>query len=226
MAPLLNSFINNAMDKRRQISVLAILVFVNVYLGFLGHRYGINEDGYNIMQFIFMYIIGRILCINSTTEHVCGKWKYLFLTIYFISSITWSFFALTVHKSIFNPFCYNNPFVIIGAISFFVFMASFKFSSNLINYFAASTLGVYLIQECPYMVQKFYPLCHSFYIKCNSSTSYAFISIIVASLAFTLICLIFDQIRVLFAKIMMRTYDLSIQSSKFLTKLSAYTNNL
>lgn len=49
--------------------------------------------------------------------------------------------------SFWEPYAYNNIFVIISAVAFFMFIMSFKFKSNFVNWIATSCLAVYLIQD-------------------------------------------------------------------------------
>lgn len=57
LSPLLNMAIDKMSRKELLLAVL-LLTIVNVWLGFF-NQLGMNSTGYNLMQFVFLYVIGR-----------------------------------------------------------------------------------------------------------------------------------------------------------------------
>jgi surface polysaccharide O-acyltransferase-like enzyme len=64
LSPILNSLIKN-LAKNDFVICLVILTVVNVYLGFYSSNARFNENGYNIMNFIYLYFIGRYINLYS-----------------------------------------------------------------------------------------------------------------------------------------------------------------
>jgi hypothetical protein len=60
LSPILNKM-TEGLAKRDFLIFLVVLTFVNVYMGFYCKNSRINQDGYNIMHFIYMYFIGKYI---------------------------------------------------------------------------------------------------------------------------------------------------------------------
>jgi surface polysaccharide O-acyltransferase-like enzyme len=61
---MLSPFLNKMAESLRKkdfLIFLAVLTFVNVYMGFYCTNARINQDGYNIMHFIYIYFIGKYI---------------------------------------------------------------------------------------------------------------------------------------------------------------------
>ena len=142
IAPLINHG-TSSITKKEFIWLLVALTFINVYLGWYWEG-KINPNGYNIMQLIYIYIIGRYI-----HHHVPKRTKYRrkYLMVYFIS------FCLIVISSFFcksiKTYAYNSPFVICSSIFFFLTFTTLRLRSKNINIIASSAFAVYLIHKMP-----------------------------------------------------------------------------
>jgi hypothetical protein len=144
LSPLINTALNN-MTKNQVLYLIAALTIISSYFGwFWGHE--VNKDGYNLINFIWLYIIGYFL----RNYWKIDRYKpYLYLFISVVCSIMHSALFLSCREYV--AWAYNNPFVIVSSVAFFLFMISFKFKSLWINRIAASTLVVYLVHENSYV---------------------------------------------------------------------------
>ena len=88
--------------------MLLALIFINVYLGWF-HKGGINPTGYNVMQMVFLYVIGHCLHRNLPLLQAFPLWGYL--CVYLLS---------TVAIGLALDFAYNNPFVLLSAVALFL----------------------------------------------------------------------------------------------------------
>jgi hypothetical protein len=157
LSPALNKIIDN-LSKRDFIICLLILTFVNIYLGFYSQNARFNIDGYNIMNFIYLYFIGRYIKLYNVKHCKFMGWVFPYC-VYAISSLI---IAITILictkygiKSSYvlgvNSLNYNNPLVIISSISLFIIFKNIKLQSNIINWMAESALAIFLIHvELPY----------------------------------------------------------------------------
>ncbi len=145
LAPFLNEGIKNICKNQATILILG-LILLNCFSSFIFG--GISKSGYHIFSFILIYLLGRFTNIHKI-EIRYAKTVLTFST--FIISIT-GITLLYIKKSnlVWQLFYYNNPFILISAISLFFIFNNYKIkANNLINKVAATTLGIYMIHDHP-----------------------------------------------------------------------------
>lgn len=142
LSPIINKGIHG-ITKRNFIYILISLTFLNVYLGWFWQG-KINPTGYNTMQLIYIYVIGRYLriFISSDKKH---RIKYIYA---YITTLLLIFISTFICKST-MAYAYNSPFVILSSIFFFLIFSTFRFKNYYINYVASSAFAVYLIHKMP-----------------------------------------------------------------------------
>lgn len=217
-APLLNVAIN-AMSKELYVKVLLLLTIVNVYFGFVGGAYCYNQYGYDVQQFVFIYVIGgylrRFVDVDNFKLH---RSKYLLVFVF--CSIAVGLMAIVetfVAHSELKAYYYCNPFIVVSAVSLFGYMLSFSFYNKTINRLAFGALAVYLFQEQYYIGQGWlYPMVSKLLLQWNQSYNFTSNFALVAcefgilltfSMLFVLALLLFDQFRVLVMKPVWFVYD-------------------
>lgn len=194
LSPLLNEFIKRA-SKKDFIIALILATFVNIWMGFIwGNE--VNDNGFNTMQFIFIYCIGGYIGRFADIQK-CKEKRLLLSCIYIASAIIWAIFGIVQNKH--WTFCYNNPILIIGALSFFMLSVTFSFKSRFINYLSSSALAVYLIQSMPFTRNILYRIAGKMVTDVNLGGGIYFIFIL-ASIFITISCCLFDKIRILIMK--------------------------
>lgn len=148
----INKYIENA-SRKSLIYTIGILLFINVYLGWIQ---GIEfvKDGYNLFNFIMLYMIGRYLRLYWNNDYS----KYRDLLVFIAASIATAVLALLLNRMGRNTYMalsYNCPFIIIASISLLLLFTKFNFKSKAINYLASSSLAIYLFQEGCYNCYKY-----------------------------------------------------------------------
>ena len=148
MAPLLNIPINS-MEKSMYRKVILLLTIVNIYFGFIGGQTGYNQYGYNVQQFIYLYMIGGYLRRFVDFESIKrNRNKYIVTFVLF--SIAIGLMAIVerfITHSEFKAYYYCNPLMIVSSVSLFGYAASFNFYNKTINRLAIGAFSVYLFQE-------------------------------------------------------------------------------
>lgn len=202
VSPILNAFINNS-TKKNYVFVIILLTILNLLLGYGYAVDGFNPNGYNYQQFIYIYMIGAYLKRYFTQERIDACRRKSF-GIWGLMAILWG--GMTILNaytpiSIWKPWTYNNPVVIIGAVGFFCYMMSFHFESRFINYLALSTLSIYLMQtKCfsAYCALLMTPFTNEQIAQFGLlSILCKFAIMIVGVLAFSALCIVIDQIRII-----------------------------
>lgn len=168
-SPILNSALNSFDRKQTQL-VLILLTIISVYFGWFWQD-DINKDGYNLINFVWIYCIGYYLSHYFDHSKISCL---IYLVISIISSISNAVISILIES--YQAWTYNNPLIVLAAISFLLFFLSFNFSSRLVNYIASSTLGVYLIHENAYLSPLLYK--QQYVLFYSSNVIYFLISVI------------------------------------------------
>ncbi|MBE6310376.1 MAG: acyltransferase [Bacteroidales bacterium] len=143
IAPIINKG-TSSLNQKQFILLLCGLTFINVYLGwFWGEK--VNPTGYNVMQLIYIYIIGRYIKTKAKSIYRIKCNRYI---IGYLISLLLIVFSTFICKSS-AAFAYNSPFVILSSVFFFLIFASMYFHNTTINYIASSAFAVYLIHKMP-----------------------------------------------------------------------------
>ena len=148
LSPLLNVAIEHMPRKTYQ-WVLFLLTVLNVYFGFLWEDSVFNADGYTIANFVFIYLIGGYIARYVDLE-CYRKHKALNFGIYLLTSLLWagSIIMQRYARTPWDEWGYNNPFTLIGAISFFMLFLSIpRFHNKWINWLATGTFAVYVAHQ-------------------------------------------------------------------------------
>ncbi len=213
LSPFLNIFIKK-IDKKNYEKLLLVLFFILSIIPFItGNKTYVFNDGYNLSNFVYMYLIGGYLRKYPIKESyifkILSKNLYrLILTIIFVlcfminymntktlgmlsSSNTVLGLINSNYSNIYNV--YSNPFVIIQTISFFLLFESLVFKSKLVNKISSLVLGVYFIHENGFVRSYLYK-----WLKIDDGiiTSYKFILYVFLMVFLIFICsLIIEFIR-------------------------------
>lgn len=170
ISPFLNVIINN-IKKEDHKKLLLILFIIFSVLPFLTNQMIYDtEDGFGLLQFIILYLIGAyfrkykiedsyyLKRFSLNAKRLILLCSYIFLAIIlgfiYVATIYGSYgkfidaFFNIISKSIMS---YSNPFIIIESVLFFLFFSLLNIKSKLINIIASTTLGVYLIHDNMYL---------------------------------------------------------------------------
>ncbi len=142
LSPILNAGINSIESKTfRNILILLFFIFSIV-------KYRLDGGGYNLITLFLIYLLGRY----------CNKIRFIlsrnYSLIVWISALSTLLLIITFHlyygnvHSILVLLSYNNPIIIIMAVSIFYFSLSFQLHSHRWNAFLGNhSLSIYLISE-------------------------------------------------------------------------------
>lgn len=148
VSPIIEKSLLNINLKILRIWIL-ILSICQIYLGY--YLKFVDANGYSAINFIYLYYIGRYLRLEEQNIFY-KKWANYGGLLWLVTGLILGFIYLAaayMHHSIESVrfWSYNNPLVLLGSVSVFVFFSIIKIQSNFINYFATSVLGVYLLSS-------------------------------------------------------------------------------
>lgn len=152
VAPLLNVAIT-ALHRKQHLYILCLLTFLHTYCGNFWHL-SFNPNGYTLANFVYLYMIGAYIHKYLTSDYI-DNYRWRWLCLYIISGLLWGICSMMkAYKGVFPihiphwyTFSYNNILLLLTTVFFFLFILSFHFKSKAINWVAASTLGVYMLNE-------------------------------------------------------------------------------
>ena len=147
LSPIINRFITNSTDKVRLL-VLGILGYIALWIGWNNFDQTMHE-GYDILNFIFLYLLGNTLSEYHKQLVKIPSWLILIFWLLFNAA----FMIVCCNGGIFRDlffnivFPYNSPGIIMNAVLFFMLFMRLSFPSKVINYLATSSLAIYLIHS-------------------------------------------------------------------------------
>ena len=187
VSPLIERSLMNLEFKEFKKWMILLCVFNFVFVLLLNR---LNDNGYNVVHFIFLYYIARFL---KTMKDSGSLWYKRFekysLPIYIIMvlALTAGYLFLDEYrhapKSI-KWFGYNNPILLIASVAFFISIAKIRLKSRWINYLASGVFGVFILHTTKYMIPFRNDITHDVYMN------YGYIGIIALSVIILLAGLI------------------------------------
>lgn len=169
VSPLLNIVIRNIDQKKHQM-ILLIGFLITTVLPLISNQMAFFNNGYTLYQFIYLYFVGayfkkyplkiknknktRIYCALIFIVAVACNFGITYLANRYqgqnmiLQELTTSFSSI--------KYLYNNPFVIVQTVSFFIFFLTLNFKNKWINQISATTFGIYLLHDHPFVRNTIY----------------------------------------------------------------------
>lgn len=147
LSPLINRVIAG-MTLTVRVITFVILAWISCWCGLMGFDASLHE-GYNVVHFALMYLIGNTLFLYKDKLNAIPTW--MVLSSYLIVAIGSTILAYVgmryTHITIIFHlmFEYNSVVLLVHAILFFMLFMRLNIKSRFINYCATSSLAVYLL---------------------------------------------------------------------------------
>lgn len=162
LAPILNKAVENA-DKKEWRVILWSLIIVDVYCGFFQRMDTVYHYGYDIINAMTVYAIGRYLAIQKIAIPT-RKAILLFLSAIAINAA----FTVLGHKMGVDLRLgngnYCNPLVIAASVGFFFIFLNLKVNWKCITFFATSAVSIYVCTALPSVKQLVADAFHCVYM--------------------------------------------------------------
>jgi len=220
IAPFVNKAIER-MTRKQLLMTLLLFAYFSIYMGLIMSN-GVYAGGKNIINFVFIYLIGRYIRLYMPIRET-ERQKYLIksLALYFsLAAVVFVLigFAPNIIYKITSKlsFPYNSPLLIIMAVLFFNIFRSVKINSKIINYLATSALSIYLIHENPCTSKYVYAPVSIWYE--NQSVAMLIVYMLAYALVIFFACIFIDKIR-LYAVRLLKLETISIKIDEKATLL-------
>jgi surface polysaccharide O-acyltransferase-like enzyme len=195
ISPLLNKAVDSC-SKEQLLFIVVIFTILNAVTGFFfstGGAIGIN-GGYSLMSFVHIYLLGQFIAryVRYQTFQQWSAVIYIFSSILLFLIV---FISITRFQGdgIIRLFSYNNPLVIISAVSFFFVFKSFRLQSGLVNQTATGVLGVYLLHD--HRLVRKHVIDRLFDWSQNYSGYQHFLVLLLITVLVFVTCLLIDKVR-------------------------------
>ena len=170
LSPFLNKLISCIHKREYEILLLILFVTCSIMPRITLNSFIDNCDGYSLIQFIFMYLIGaylnkhgisnKIIIFRKTIKIPRKTIKFLIVylllgTIKFLLNYTgykWYFYSNNHFLNMagkylsysFDKLLYDDPLIILQSVAYFLFFERINIKSKIINLLAKSTNEIYL----------------------------------------------------------------------------------
>lgn len=139
LSPFLNYFLSSVNEKTFHTLVIILFVLFSLLPSFSNSFK--NNNGYDIIHFIVMYIIGAY--INKNRKNLPKAYAAFALYIIF-AVIT---FIFSIYGNNIGYWAYDFIFVILESVCLFIAFLQINFRNRLINFIARSTLAVFILEN-------------------------------------------------------------------------------
>lgn len=195
-SPVLNVFVENT-DRVLIERVLLGFFFLEFALGWLfdWEHFGL---GYSGISFMGLYLMARFLNKFKYKLFITTRCKSFYLGVYLLCSIipaTITFYTIRYMNYGFNQLSYTSPFVIGASVSMLLLFSKFEFESKFVNWIAASSFSMYLIQLHP-MIWPIWTSNMNDLYKSIGGGKYLIVSLLSCAVLGGGICVLIDQIRI------------------------------
>lgn len=153
VAPIIEKSLKGTSTRQQGYWLLLLTIF-NLYFGYwLGW---VNDNGYNVVQFIWLYYVSRYLRVTRGSS-----WNLTLrnkgLLVYAMGTLLLAFFFVGAsyighNFDTIRWFSYNNPLLMVSCIGLFAWFSNLTIKSKRVNVIATSMFGVFLLHTTPYVI--------------------------------------------------------------------------
>lgn len=195
ISPILNTFFDSS-SLRDLVRIYLLFGFIVFGLGFIGN-YAIAKNGYTLLCFAYLYLIGRGLRrYNKKIKEINNLRQYLLMFYALIVFVILTFkYSENKYLSMIAGgfFAYNSPLMYLYSIVIFYLFTFITLENKVINYIAKGSFSIYLLASNPFIMTWTTNKALALY-NSNSSPYLTFLLCFLFSLAICVVCLTIDMI--------------------------------
>lgn len=146
LAPMINIGLRNMTLAQLRTSVILLTVGC-CYSGFIGGN-SCNVDGYNVYNFIYIYIVGYYLSVEKFIDRYSSReYLILFLVVAILNCVAYWLSKSIIMKGYGYVGRYNFIFNVVASGALVVYFSRLSFASGIVNSIATASLGCYFLQD-------------------------------------------------------------------------------
>ena len=188
LCPLLNLAIKQMTQRQYKIILISLFVLFCILHGdIVITPPGLNlAGGYSTLWFVYLYLVGRYIAIFSIDSKYS---KMSLLMIYCVSLLGAVLSMRLLHNN-----SYNNPFIAVQSLSFFMLFLKFSFRNRVVNFVSSSSLMVYLLHRHPILANYYNQSIVQLNAMYGDTLQFVISVLVFCSLVF-LLSILYDQFR-------------------------------
>lgn len=183
VVPIIEKSLQNASAKELGYWLLLLTIFNLVFGYWLGK---VNDNGYNVVQFIWLYYLARFLRITQGKTWNKRLQKYgLWIWIGATLMLAFVFIGMSYMGHTLDTlrwFSYNNPFLMVACIGLFMWVSRLSLQSKIINVIATGMFGVFLLHTTPFVIS------YRNEVTSLTFTYYSYVGILIEALVIMVVC--------------------------------------
>lgn len=153
LQPIIERSLNGIKYEELKKWVLLLSIF-NIVFVFLLRNF--NNNGYNVIQFIWLYYIARFLRVGHDRQWYNLLKKYsISIYLFMVFCLSFGLYCLNfTHKEIKSIvwFGYNQPLVMLLSIALFITFAKIGIQSSTVNKLSTGVFGVYVLHTTIHLI--------------------------------------------------------------------------
>lgn len=160
ISPYFNQLLRKLSKKEyRRLLLIMMCIFsiftisVDVYGEVMGEKwFGLSpigawgsQQGFNIVNFILIYIFGGYLSLFGEWDNVSNRKAAFILVLSILIVFTWALLNCFIsHQGLQSAWCYHNPFIILMSVSCFILFLKKDIRSKYVNILAKASFLCYI----------------------------------------------------------------------------------
>lgn len=198
VAPAINMYLCNTNERNKWVLLISLAI-MTFYVGDIKMSDPSLVDGKNLLNFLFLYVVGHFLRnYQAFIRNI--PWWILFIVFIIIGATEIVSYLITnsvfiQHRIWALCFPYNSPILILMSVIVFIMFGRLKIQSQVINDIAISVFAVYLIHGGNSSSPTWHELT-----KCISSYTYSIANPILCIITSILVCILIMTICILIDK--------------------------
>lgn len=191
LSPVLNAFLRQTDEKTLFILLCAYFIFQTI--GGLSGQVAYFFEGYSILPFIGLYLLGNWIRRIYERGRLTGYWRLLYLGP--VASAILCFFWPSLTQLM--MYSLINPLIIAGSVALLCEAAKLRIGqSDFINRCSRSCFGIYIISCTQWVLYSLiFPIVRKIYASCSPLESLGLIVLFLMLLMG--VCIIVDQVRII-----------------------------
>lgn len=188
LSPLFNSFIERN-DKQEVLKWTLLFLFAEFWYDIVRNDTAVQfNNGYSVLHFCVVYMLGRCFYLYKDKVLSIQSWKWISCYLVCVILLTVGFFYKV-------PRCwaYSNPIVIVASFCLFTPFVKISFYNKIINWFAISTLPVF-IMHCQGIIKEVLVALDNYLYSQHEYWHFCIIILGIQILVFAF-CVLYDKLR-------------------------------
>lgn len=199
IAPAIECFVSYSSNREFHV-LLAVFLFLDVYLSFFWHVPNLSSRGYDIMNFLTVYLLGVWIRKNIEGRKNYNRYHWIPVVVFLICCLL-RYKVQPIATLAWED--YNSPLALTMAVCVFYIFLHIKVPAWVqkpVLFLSSSAVSVYLVTDYPSFRRLILPLFSDNYMAMPNISYLQLLYLTAFVIVLFIACCIFDKIRILLLK--------------------------